>query len=470
MLLDSYLILKAPIPQTSEAMGQGSQSGNNTDERKPFSLPEIIPEGDRDNTLHRYACSLYVKGCSDDEVWYLITKANEERCENPINEEQLTNLYRSAKRQWGNSDERRAKLNRIETIMAFSEAAKEQGQESEELTDVLCLEDLEEVMPEWLIPGYIPKKEITVMAGDGGVGKTFAWCGIAAAVSSGVMPFLLNNSFPDDIPRTPEKVMYFSSEDSNAAILRPRLRANGANLKNIITIDCDDERFQNVTLNSGYLESLLSKYRPALCIFDPLQSFLPRGVSMISRNDMRNSMAKLHVFGKKYGTTFLIIMHTNKKTDVWGRNRLADSSDIWDIARSVLIVGNVDEHGNTKYLSQEKSSYGKRENTVLFRIQDNAANFASYTDKTDRDFVRAASKLQRETPAKDTAEQFILEYLEEHGECLTTDLNEAAKALDITVNAMRSAKESLKAAGKISFRMAADGQGKGVKYYVSSTV
>ena len=169
MLLDSYLILKAPIPQTSEAMGQGSQSGNNTDERKPFSLPEIIPEGDRDNTLHRYACSLYVKGCSDDEVWYLITKANEGRCENPINEEQLTNLYRSAKRQWGNSDERRAKLNRIETIMAFSEAAKEQGQESEELTDVLCLEDLEEVMPEWLIPGYIPKKEITVMASGMGM-------------------------------------------------------------------------------------------------------------------------------------------------------------------------------------------------------------------------------------------------------------------------------------------------------------
>lgn len=37
---------------------------------------------------------------------------------------------------------------------------------------------------------------------------------------------------------------------------------------------------------------------------------------------------------------------------MWGRKRIADSSDIWDIARSVLIAG--EAGNNLRYLSQEK--------------------------------------------------------------------------------------------------------------------
>mgnify|MGYP000461810604 CR=1 FL=1 len=52
------------------------------------------------------------------------------------------------------------------------------------------LEETEEKTPEWLISGYIPKRKITVLAGDGGAGKTTIWCAIAAAVSSGQPCFL----------------------------------------------------------------------------------------------------------------------------------------------------------------------------------------------------------------------------------------------------------------------------------------
>ena len=36
---------------------------------------------------------------------------------------------------------------------------------------------------------------------------------------------------------------------------------------------------------------------------------------------------------------FLIIEHANKQSGVWGRKRIADSADIWDISRSVIMAG-----------------------------------------------------------------------------------------------------------------------------------
>lgn len=334
-------------------------------------------------------------------------------------------------------------------------------------TDVTCLEDVEEREPEWLIQGYIPKGEITVLAGDGGTGKTFVWCNIAAAISSGSICFMLNNLFQEHPQQNPQKVMYFSAEDSNEAVLRPRLRENGAVLKNIVTLDSTDERFQNVKLDSAFLERLIAKHRPVLCIFDPLQAFLPRGVNMIARNDMRQAMSKLHVYGEKYGTTFLIIMHTNKKSDVSGRSRLADSADIWDIARSVLIAGKTDATGTTRYVSHEKSSYGKEGQTVLFRIAGkNAVEFASYSDKHDRDFVQAAAKESRTAPTKEACEQFIIDYLTDHGKVPMNELDEAAKVYYAT-HTVRDAKASLKAAEKIVIHAAGEGNKKGVKWLIS---
>lgn len=57
--------------------------------------------------------------------------------------------------------------------------------------------------------------------------------------------------------------------------------------------------------------------------------------------------------GEKYGTTFIIIVHTNKQVGLWGRKRIADSADIWDIARSVLIAGEAND--GLRYISQEKA-------------------------------------------------------------------------------------------------------------------
>lgn len=464
--IDEFLLLYGPAPAASREGGSRPLHQQKDEVYQPFTLPEIIPCGERNGTLFKYAAQLRARGLTENETRLLLDAANE-LCVIPLEPVELNAILQSAMRY----DVSPAALERAATMLTFMDVAAATKAAASvagvDQSGVVCLEDMVEKDPQWLIPGYIPRQEITVMAGDGGTGKTFCWTAIAAAVSSGNKCFLLNNMAPGD-PAPPQRVMYFSSEDSNEAVLRPRLRASGALLENIITIDSKHDSFANIKINSSFLESLLDRYRPALCVFDPLQSFLPRGTSMIARNDMREAMGKLHIYGEKYGTTFLIIMHTNKKSDVWGRKRLADSADVWDIARSVLVVGKVGEDGpNTRYCSQEKSSYGREQQTVLFRIAGNAVEFTSYTDKKDRDFILAAARNGRPAPARDAAEEFIIEYLEEHGECPIKVLDDAAKNSLIAGKTLRSAKERLKEQGKITMRQAGNGSGKGVAWYIS---
>ncbi len=117
--------------------------------------------------------------------------------------------------------------------------------ESESL-NLVSMDAVEEREPDWLIANYIPKYQITVMAGDGGSGKTTSWCGIAAAVSSGT-PSFLENVVPEEfVTYQPQKVLFFSSEDSFEYTLKARLRKNGGSMGNIYSISLKDERFSEV--------------------------------------------------------------------------------------------------------------------------------------------------------------------------------------------------------------------------------
>lgn len=65
--------------------------------------------------------------------------------------------------------------------------------------------EIEEKDAEWLVPYYIPRYQITALAGEGGSGKTSTWCAIAAAISSGKKPFYLAKTFQQILPNVSQK-------------------------------------------------------------------------------------------------------------------------------------------------------------------------------------------------------------------------------------------------------------------------
>lgn len=242
----------------------------------------------------------------------------------------------------------------------------------------------------------------------------------------------------------PERVLLFSAEDSWEYVLGQRLINNGANMDLINFLSPSNPEFVNLNLNGELLKNFIAEYKPGLVILDPIQSFIPEKLRMGDRNAMRKCFTPLLGYGETYKTTFIIVVHVNKQSGVYGRKRIADSSDIWDASRSVLMLGETQEKG-IRYLSQEKSNYGRLEQTVLYTLSDkNVPIFKSYTDKKDRDYVMAESRERSIAPALEDAKIFILDTLREQKQMEVSELDGLAKASGISTNALKNAKAALK--------------------------
>lgn len=297
--------------------------------------------------------------------------------------------------------------------------------------------------PEWLIPGYVPRYGITTLGGEGGTGKTSVVCNVTAAVTTGKHPFMLDGI---QIPfqGEPEKVLFFSAEDSWKYVLAQRLINNGANMDLVSYLPASDPNFVDLNLNGDLLRHFIEEQRPGLVILDPIQSFIPENLRMGDRNAMRKCFTPLLGYGETYKTTFIIVVHVNKQSGVYGRKRIADSSDIWDASRSVLMLGETPEKG-VRYLTQEKSNYGRLEKTALYTLNDKGIPiFKAYTDKKDRDYVMAESREKSIAPALEDAKIFILDTLKDQKQMEISELDGLAKASGISSNALKNAKAALK--------------------------
>lgn len=318
---------------------------------------------------------------------------------------------------------------------------------------IRTLEQFEEKEVEWLIKDYLPKGQITLICGTGGTGKTSVWTSLLASISTGERNLFDGTDLPD--PREPATTMFFSAEDTVENVIKKKLRIEHANMKKVLTMSLSDPDFEKIKFGSEYLEQLIAEYKPALCVFDPLQNFIDGKIKMSDRNAMRQNMRSLIEWGGRYGTTFLIVMHTNKQSNVWGRARMADSADLWDIARCVWMVGDADDEG-LKYLSHEKSNYGVTGKTMIFRNDQGIPTFQNWSDKKDRDFVAEVTKAKNAIKNGQTVQECtnaILSELADHPEGMPTkDMDDMLRSvMDYKVWIIREAKANLKEGGFIKY-------------------
>ena len=268
----------------------------------------------------------------------------------------------------------------------------------------------------WLVPQLLPLGEVSLLGADGGTGKGIWQAQLIAYVTAGKT----SGFFPLP-PQQTGKVLLFAGEDDPGKVLKARLLAAGADMNRVLVLTADDyfgKTGQPLTLKDQALADFAAKAGPLLLIVDPLQSFLPAGVEMASRNQMRSILLPLKAIAAAQQCAVLLVMHSNKKQGVSDRKRLADSSDIWDMARSVLMMGRSNSDGKI-YLSHEKSSYSRPQQTVLLHIEDveldgvrtAQAVFDGYTDKKDADFIKEPRVRQAQT--KEDTRDAILNVLAE---------------------------------------------------------
>ena len=342
-------------------------------------------------------------------------------------------------------------VKRLQTLIATA------GQADEKKPDVLSLvpmSQIEEKSARWCVPGYIPEGCISVLGGSGGIGKTSVVCQLVASVTTGKPCSIFAEGIKKeglDYPETePGTCVFLTAEDDLGITLRKRLRLAGADLDRVFSMNLGDDRFKMLKINTDFMDAVMDRYRPTVLIVDPLQGFLAEEVRMESRNMMRTALASVAKYGEKFGTTVIIIAHSNKRSESAGRQRLADSADLWDCARCVIMGGNTAIPGQF-YLSVEKQNYGKILSTVLYKIDNSGIQFDGLSDLHDYDFATMKRKSRcKGSPQAEDAETLIEMFLKSGESKEIKDLDDYLAEHGVAFGTAQRAKAHLKQKGNIS--------------------
>ena len=230
---------------------------------------------------------------------------------------------------------------------------------SEKDLNIINMQDVEATEVIWLWYPYIPYGKITIIQGDPGEGKTTLVLNFAALLTRG-------EKLPEsDTAAEPINVLYQSAEDGLADTIKPRLMAANADASRVMVID---ETNIELSMTDHHLEAAISQTGAKLVILDPLQAYLGAKVDMHRANEVRPIFKHLATVAEKYGCAIVLIAHMNKSAGMKAAYRMLGSVDITAAARSVLIVGRINNNPTVRVMVHSKSSLAPEGEPIAFEL------------------------------------------------------------------------------------------------------
>jgi hypothetical protein len=311
--------------------------------------------------------------------------------------------------------------------------------------------DIEERDVDWFIYPFMPRGEVTILSGKGGLGKSIFSAGIVARASVG-------GDFPaqegEYISIPCGNVLYLSKEDDPSHTLKPRFVANGANCSRIATLQTQE--FGGVIqLDSPEIASAFETLRPVLAVIDPIQSYTGGTANLNHVNQVRAQMEILTNFAHKYGTAILVIMHLNKSTIQNDPNsRIQGSVDFVNSVRSVITINNYPDVDlpDRRAIIHTKHNLSRAGLPVTFDIGERGAvdNLQLETEKTNGELLaydryEKTNKRGRPSEGKTDEAMEFLSALLTSGVKPVEELKTAAERLEIAWRTVERAKSKLNA-------------------------
>ncbi|MGD1009857.1 MAG: AAA family ATPase [Candidatus Aminicenantales bacterium] len=338
-----------------------------------------LSQGRRDIDLFNIAIQLFRQDIPEDAVvWTILELAK--KCEPPFPEKEALAKIKSAKKYFQDPNP----------------AAKEVRFIRRKFVDI------EDTPIVWAWKGIIPMKMVTAITGDPGVGKTFVLADIAARISQGT-------PFPPYQPGgSPVKgnVIYISSEGVPESILKPRMRAAGADINRIDIIEgvyLKDGEFSvlDIQKHLPQLEKECSKDSDLRLVeIDPIASFLPPTIDERSSSHVRQAMDLLSNFADKTGVAVVVAMHFNKDLSQKTVNRTSGSVQFMAAVKSSWsVVHKKGDLANRRFLVPQKSNLVRTEKSLPFTIE-------SYTYQVARGDMDTA-KIVFEAPVQIDVEAVV---------------------------------------------------------------
>ena len=291
---------------------------------------------------------------------------------------------------------------------------------------------------EYLAEPYLPRGMITILAGHAGQGKTTLALWLASHVSNGdLMP-----------GGKPGNVYYFTTENDESIVLRPRLEAMDARLDRVMVMRSDARQ---LTLTDPRLFEMHKIFdgKPDLIVFDPVQSYVGKKLDMNRTDDVRFMMDNLNKLLHATNAAVVLICHT-KKAPMGFNGRPCElingSSDFVNAARSVCFLGRDPARPDVCVVAQEKNSLGLPGASLAFTIGEEgavhwsdeeceltAAQILTYSDEKRRHAARPSER----------AQAALRDLLAKNEKMRSTDILEACAKQGISRSAVYRARDEL---------------------------
>jgi putative DNA primase/helicase len=333
------------------------------------------------------------------------------------------------------------------------QAATELGADREAMTlRIVTYANTRREPIEWLWPGRIAKKKITVIMADGGAGKSLLTCRLAAGVTRG--------DLGGDV-RTPGRVLLVNMEDGDGDTTLPRLEAQGADTG--LVEHLDHLTYESLVLPGDFerLRKHVHENNYQLVVLDPIAACLSPRVTFALDSSIRSAIMPVARLAAASGPAFVFVHHLNGRVSASAYRRMLGGTALANIVRAVYALGiHPDDRGNSngrRVLAWVKGNLdGIDKTSIEFRLNETGRlEFGGIVPVSGDELLcerRSRGGSTRAAPQRDDAVSFLLDELS-HGAIDSTELVARARARGIALRTLTRAR------GDVGVAVDFDGRG-----------
>ncbi|WP_202307563.1 AAA family ATPase [Mesorhizobium sp. L-8-10] len=293
--------------------------------------------------------------------------------------------------------------------------------------------DIDEEDIDWLWRPYLPKNELCGLIGRGGMGKSFLTIQLAARFSRGdTLPGEGDERNPGERERAPMRVLMLSAEDDYSKVIKPRLRAAGADMRMIAV---PNTLFTLDTDGIALVETYLQQGGFGVMTIDPVVYYAGGRMDMNKANAVRALMTQLASLGHKYKVTIILVGHVRKSQADDNQDAWSGSADWVNASRSVMLLAQTNE--GTRIMKHVKTNYGELGPARTYTIDEGRFVFGETIDEDDVKLKRGRPSAERQK-----AEAFLRNVLA-NGPMAETELSALAKDEGIAPATLTRAKKGV---------------------------
>lgn len=261
---------------------------------------------------------------------------------------------------------------------------------------------------DWIVPGWFARREMTIVEGDPGLGKSYFVQMIALHLADG-------KYIPSETDYEPQqgRIAYFDTENTASTVTKMRLVMNGIECQENywqgeegFSID-DPERWSRVV-------EVLEDFRPIMIVFDTINLYIG-GADTHKSSETQQALSEFKRLASRFNCSVVVLRHlTKSKGGEKALYRGQGSIAFTGVARVVLTVGLSPDDEGTRVVACTKNNISKPPRSFTYRI-DSLPDTKQYKNRSKLswgDFVDlSADDIIAVIPAKNSDKETAIKWL-----------------------------------------------------------